>query len=77
MGNIIGFGSTPVVVSWAASFIAIMVWAAVELFRRRLVTLPTFVILWAFWLPIVLQYPFTFSPANAVLTGASEKMNLF
>jgi len=69
MGEIVGFGSAPVVAAWALSFILIVGWLIAELLKRRLITVPNFVLLWVFFLPIILQYPFTFSPVNILSVG--------
>jgi hypothetical protein len=69
MPEFFGFGTPWVVAAWAAACIAVLLWYATELVRRRPITVPSFVVLWAFFLPILLQYPFTFSPINALAVG--------
>ena len=69
MDSIVGLGSPPVVFAWAISLVLILGWTLVELLRRRLVTIPNFVLLWVFFLPVLLQYPFTFSPINMLSVG--------
>jgi hypothetical protein len=75
MGEIVGLGSPPVVAAWALSLILILGWLLLELLKRRLVTAPNFVFLWVFFLPIVLQYPFTFSPVNILAVGIGSYQN--
>jgi oligosaccharide repeat unit polymerase len=57
------------VVLWLAGCAATVWWIARQGRDRSLVTIPVFVVVFWFFLPILLQYPFTFSPANAVATG--------
>lgn len=69
MLELFGFGASWAVALWATACIAICLWYMTELVRRRPVTVPSFVVLWAFFFPILLQYPFTFSPVNALAVG--------
>jgi oligosaccharide repeat unit polymerase len=69
MDFLVGLGSPWAVALWAASFAAAVWWVVRQGRVRSLVTVPTYVIAFWFVLPILLQYPFTFSPANALATG--------
>lgn len=70
MLELFGFGSSWAVAAWALSTTAVLLWYATELARHRPLTVPSFIVLWAFFLPILMQYPFTFSPVNALAVGA-------
>jgi oligosaccharide repeat unit polymerase len=69
MNLIAGFGSRAAVLVWLFGC-AVTIWWLVRQGREQLlVTVPTFVVVFWFFLPILLQYPFTFSPANAIGMG--------
>ena len=70
MGELVGFGSPGVTALWALSLVVCLAWLGRQLLRQRLVTIPTVVVGWFFLAPLLLQYPFTFSPVNALATGA-------
>jgi oligosaccharide repeat unit polymerase len=66
---IAGFGSQPAVLLWVVACAATIWWLVRQGRDQLLVTIPAFVVVFWFVLPILLQYPFTFSPANAIATG--------
>jgi oligosaccharide repeat unit polymerase len=69
MDFLVGFGSPSAVLLWRAGC-GVTVWWLVRQGRKQLlVTVPAFVVVFWFFLPILLQYPFTFSPVNAVEMG--------
>jgi hypothetical protein len=70
MLELFGFGDPWAVAAWALACAVVLLWYIAELVRRRPITVPSFVVLWAFFLPILMQYPFTFSPVNALAVGA-------
>ena len=69
MGALIGFGSPFVTLVWALITIAILGWVGRQLLQQRLFTLLSLLVIFSFFLPIVLQYPFTFSPINGLTIG--------
>jgi oligosaccharide repeat unit polymerase len=69
MGVLIGFGSASAVLLWLAACVATVWWLVRQGREQLLVTVPAFVVVFWFFLPILLQYPFTFSPVNAVEMG--------
>jgi oligosaccharide repeat unit polymerase len=69
MGGLIGFGSPLVTSIWALSMAAFAWWMTRQLVRRRLVTILSAMMFLSFFLPILLQYPFAFSPINALAVG--------
>jgi hypothetical protein len=72
VGVLIGFGSPPVTVLWGISVLLVMWWVGRQLFRRQLVTLLSNAIIFGLFLPVLLQYPFTFSPINGLTIGADN-----
>jgi hypothetical protein len=66
---LIGFGHPLVTLLWGLSFAGIVWWMVWLLLRRRLVTFLSSQIFFLFFLPVVLQYPFTFSPLNGLTIG--------
>jgi hypothetical protein len=75
MSALIGFGSPLVTCLWALSFILVLGWLVRELLRRRLVSYLSSTVFFAFFLPIILQYPFAFSPLNGLTIGAANYIN--
>jgi hypothetical protein len=69
MSALIGFGSPLVAALWALSMIAFFWWLTRQLIRRRLVTILSTLLVFGFFLPILVQYPFAFSPINALAVG--------
>jgi hypothetical protein len=69
MGELIGFGNPFVTAIWAVSMVAAFWWMGRQLVRRRLVTIMSLLVFFSFFLPIILQYPFAFSPLNALAVG--------
>jgi hypothetical protein len=69
MGQLIGFGSPFVTTIWAVSFVVIVGWLVRQWLKRRLVTIPSTVVIFTFLVPIILQYPFAFSPVNGITIG--------
>jgi hypothetical protein len=72
VGALIGFGSPLVVVLWGLSVLVVVWWVGRQLFQRRLVTLLSNAIIFGLFLPIILQYPFAFSPINGLTIGAEN-----
>jgi len=68
---LVGFGAPPVVLLWLVACATTAWWVVRQARDRSLVTIPVFVVVFWFFLPILLQYPFTFSPINAVATGVA------
>jgi oligosaccharide repeat unit polymerase len=66
---LVGFGSPSAVIVWIAACGTSVWWLVRQARERTLVTLPAFVVVFWFLLPILIQYPFAFSPVNALLTG--------
>lgn len=64
---LVGFGAPSTVALWLVACTIAVGWVARS--GRALVTVPTYLVVFWFVLPILLQYPFTFSPANALATG--------
>ena len=75
MRALIGFGHPLVTIIWALSFAGILLWMGWQLLRGRLVTFLSTQIFFLFFLPIVLQYPFTFSPLNGLTIGPENYEN--
>jgi hypothetical protein len=69
MRLLIGVGSPLVAVLWAVTLIAAVGWLVARARERALVTLPTYLVFFWFVLPILIQYPFAFSPLNILATG--------
>ncbi len=72
MRGLIGFGSPLVTILWALSFIAAVLWLIAQLLKRRLVTMMSSLVVFTFFLPIILQYPFTFSAINSLTVGVEN-----
>ncbi|HJR16395.1 MAG TPA: hypothetical protein VJ808_06035 [Gemmatimonadales bacterium] len=72
MEALIGFGSPLVTVLWGLSVLVVVWWVGRQLFRRQLVTLLSNAIIFGLFLPILLQYPFAFSPINGLTIGADN-----
>lgn len=70
MDALIGFGSPWVVVPWLIASLLTIAWFVRLQRQRSLATIPSYVVLVWFFIPILLQYPFTFSPLNVAATGA-------
>ena len=71
MGFLVGLGSTSAVLLWIAAVTLTFRWLVRQARDGELVTVPAFVVVFWFLLPVLIQYPFTFSPLNAVSTGIS------
>ena len=65
--GLVGFGSPLVVTLWIAAIMVAVAWFIREHSRHRLLTIPSYVVLLWMFVPILLQYPFTYSPLNAVV----------
>jgi oligosaccharide repeat unit polymerase len=72
MGALIGFGSPLVTAIWALSMVAFCWWLTRQLIKRRLVTILSTLLVFGFFLPILLQYPFAFSPINTLAVGGEN-----
>jgi O-antigen polysaccharide polymerase Wzy len=72
---LIGFGSPLVTSIWAVSLLVVLVWLVRQLLQHRLVTYLSSTIFFAFLLPIIIQYPFAFSPLNGLTIGAANYDN--
>src|SRR3954466_15692878 len=75
MSALFGFGSPLVTCVWALSFLLVLGWLIRQLLRRRLVTYLSSMVFFAFFLPVILQYPFAFSPLNGFTIGAANYAN--
>lgn len=75
MNVLIGFGSPLVTALWALSVIVVVWWLFRQLVRRRLVTLLSNAIIFGFFLPVILQYPFVFSAINGLTIGAENYLH--
>jgi hypothetical protein len=75
MNVLIGFGSPLVTVLWGLSVLVVVWWLFRQLVRRRLVTLLSNAIVFGFFLPVILQYPFVFSPINGLTIGAENYLH--
>jgi oligosaccharide repeat unit polymerase len=69
MEALIGFGSKEAVLLWLAACAGALWWLVRQGRDQLLVTVPSFIVVFWFVLPILIQYPFTFSPINAVAMG--------
>jgi hypothetical protein len=69
---LIGFGSPLVTILWALSMALVLGWLGRQLLRHRLVTYLSSTVFFAFFLPIIIQYPFAFSPLNGLTIGAAN-----
>jgi hypothetical protein len=72
---LIGFGSPLVTIVWASVLVLVLGWLVRQLIQQRLVSYLSSTIFFAFLLPIVIQYPFTFSPLNGLTIGAANYAN--
>jgi hypothetical protein len=54
------------------SLVVVLGWLARQLLHRRLVTYLSSTIFFAFLLPIIIQYPFAFSPLNGLTIGVAN-----
>jgi O-antigen polysaccharide polymerase Wzy len=75
VSTLIGFGSPLVTSIWAVSLLVVLVWLVRQLLQHRLVTYLSSTIFFAFLLPIIIQYPFAFSPLNGLTIGAANYDN--
>lgn len=66
MDALIGFGAPGVVALWVGALLVAGVWLVRQQRRSRLLTIPAYVVLLWMVVPILLQYPFAFSPLNVV-----------
>jgi oligosaccharide repeat unit polymerase len=69
VGLLVGVGSPYVVALWVVACGVALWWLVSQGRKGALVTAPTYVVFFWFILPILLQYPFTFSPLNILATG--------
>jgi len=72
---LIGFGSPLVTLLWALTVAAIVVWLVHQLFQRQLVTFLSNGVIFGLLVPIVIQYPFTFSPINGLTVGTENYLH--
>jgi oligosaccharide repeat unit polymerase len=72
MGQLVGFGSPIVTVIWALSFVTVAGWLIYQLVMRHLVTVPSTVVLFTFFIPIIAQYPFAWSAVNGITIGVDN-----
>jgi hypothetical protein len=72
MSALFGFGSPLVTCLWALSFVLVVGWLVRQLLRGRLVTYLSSLMFFAVFLPVILQYPFAFSPLNGFTIGAGN-----
>jgi len=70
MSALFGFGSPLVTILWLVSLLLVIGWLVRQLLQRRLVTYLSSTVFFAFFLPIIIQYPFAFSPLNGLTIGA-------
>ena len=75
MRALIGFGHPLVTLIWGLLLVGIVSWMGWQFLRGRLVTFLSTQIFFLFFLPIVLQYPFTFSPLNGLTIGPENYEN--
>jgi oligosaccharide repeat unit polymerase len=74
MELLVGLGSPAAVFLWAVASLVAVGWLLRQAREQAFVTVPTFVVGFWFLLSILVQYPFTFSPANVPATGVSAYM---
>src|SRR3954469_23729678 len=72
MSALFGFGSPLVTILWALSFVLAIGWLIRQLLGGRLGPYLSSLVFFAFFLPIILQYPFAFSPLNGLTIGAAN-----
>lgn len=75
MGGLIGFGSTLVTTIWALALGLVLCWMVRQVVKRRPVTIVSYVVFFGFLLPVILQYPFAFSPLNGLTIGPERYAN--
>jgi hypothetical protein len=75
LSTLIGFGSPLVTGAWAVTLLLVLVWLTRQLLHQRLVTYLSSTVFFAFLLPIIVQYPFAFSPLNSLTIGAANYAN--
>ena len=75
MSALVGFGSPLVTVIWAWVLVLVLAWIFRQLLQRRLVSYLSSTVFFAFLLPIIIQYPFAFSPLNALTIGPTNYAN--
>jgi hypothetical protein len=66
---LIGFGHPLVTLVWALVLSLVLGWLFLQALQRRPVTFLSSLLFFSLLLPIVLQYPFTFSPLNGLTIG--------
>jgi hypothetical protein len=71
----INFGSPLVTLLWAVVLVLVLGWLIRQLLQRRLVSYLSSTVFFAFLLPIIIQYPFAFSPLNALTIGPTNYAN--
>jgi hypothetical protein len=64
-----GFGSPLVTTIWALSMVTFFWWLIRQLLLRKLVTILSTLLVFGFFLPVLVQYPFVFSPVNVLAVG--------
>jgi hypothetical protein len=72
---LIGFGHPLVTALWALVLVALAGWFVLQLLQKRPVTFLSNLLFFSFLLPVVLQYPFTFSPLNGLTIGPDSYVN--
>ncbi len=75
METLFGLGSPVVASIWALTMVIYIWWLGYHVVRRRAVTLLTSLVFFGFFLPVLLQYPFTFSPINGLTIGPQNYAN--
>jgi oligosaccharide repeat unit polymerase len=71
MDVLVGFGAPSATALWVATTALAVFWLVRQGRAGALVTVPSYVVAFWFVLPVLLQYPFTFSPANTLATGVA------
>jgi hypothetical protein len=72
---LVGLGSPLVAGLWLLCLLLVLGWLTRQLLQHRLVTYLSSTVFFAFFLPIIIQYPFTFSPLNGLTIGAANYAN--
>jgi hypothetical protein len=72
MRALIGFGSPLITGLWLLSMALVLGWLIHQLLQRRLVSYLSSTLFFAFFLPIIIQYPFAYSPLNGLTIGAAN-----
>jgi hypothetical protein len=70
-----GFGHPLVTLLWALVLATVVCWLVLQILQRRPVTFLSSLLFFSFLLPVVLQYPFTFSPLNGLTIGPDGYAN--